>query len=261
MNKVKTSILSAGIAVIASTVVAFSNIKPVKKQSNLANSGFAVVELFTSEGCSSCPPADALIAKIQKEYTNQSVYILAYHVDYWDRLGWRDVFSHAAYSARQYAYGKYLKLPQVYTPQIVVNGKIEFVGSEEITLRNAIKTALQQTPPARVTFTNIKADADKVTVRYQAESNGNNSVLLLALVEKRAVSQIKAGENKGRNLSHVQIIRKLQTVILSNGSNGAENIALPKDFNQQNWEVIGLLQNTNTGEIIGAVKSALTPGV
>src|SRR6187402_1594915 len=100
------------------------------KLATTTNNGFAVVELYTSEGCSSCPPADELVSKIQKESNGQPVYILAFHVDYWNRLGWKDVFGDAAYSKRQNDYAQYLKLPSVYTPQIVVNGKKEFVGSQ-----------------------------------------------------------------------------------------------------------------------------------
>jgi hypothetical protein len=259
MSKVKIFILSAGVAVLALIAVAFINATPANKPT--AGKGFVVIELFTSEGCSSCPPADALVAKIQKEYKDHPVYILAYHVDYWNRLGWRDVFSNSAYSARQYDYARYLKLPQVYTPQIVVNGKTEFVGSQENTLRNAIEATLQKTAAAQIQLTDVKAREGKVTLHYQAVSNGNNSVLLLAVVEKSGHSNVKAGENKGRNLAHVQIIRQLQTVVLSDGRSGVENIELPKDFSPQNGELIGLLQNTSTGEIIGATKSDLAPGV
>jgi hypothetical protein len=237
-------------------LTAFTNIKPTKHQPIPAGKGFAVIELFTSEGCSSCPPADELVGRIQKEYKDQPVYILAFHVDYWNRLGWRDVFSNTEYSARQYEYAKYLNLSGVYTPQIVVNGKKEFVGSEEGTLRNAIKTGLQKTPSAQITLSDVKADQGKATLHYQTEGNGNNSLLLLALVEKNAQSSVKGGENKGRNLSHVQIIRQLDKVILTNGRSGIESITLPKDLNPQKWEIIALLQNTQTGEIIGATKQA-----
>src|ERR1700761_8258700 len=109
-----------------------------------AEKGFAVIELFTSEGCSSCPPADALVARVQKESNGKPVYILAFHVDYWNRLGWKDVFSSAEYSERQSEYAKYLKLESVYTPQVIVNGKKEFVGSEESTLQNSVSAALQK---------------------------------------------------------------------------------------------------------------------
>jgi len=254
MRTITISILSLVIAVIAFSASAFINAKPTKHNSAVAGKGFAVVELFTSEGCSSCPPADELVAKIQKEYKDQPVYILAFHVDYWNRLGWKDGFSNAAYSARQNAYAQYLHLSQVYTPQIVVNGKKEFVGSEEGTLRNAIKSGLQKPSSAQITLNDLKAGQNKATIHYQTEGNEANSVLLLALVEKTARTNVKAGENGGRNLSHVQIIRQFQSTALNDKKTGTESIALPKDFNSQNWEVIALIQNTQTGEITGAAK-------
>jgi hypothetical protein len=249
-----TKIITALAVVIGLTIMAFTPIKPIRTNNTTTGKGFAVVELFTSEGCSSCPPADELVSRIQKEYKDQPVYILAFHVDYWNRLGWRDVFSSADYSARQSEYAKYLNLSQVYTPQIVVNGKKEFVGSEEGTLRNAIKTDLQKPTSTQITLSDIKTDQGKATLHYQTEGNGNNSILLLALVERSAQSNVKAGENKGHILSHVQIIRQLDKVILTNGRSGTQSITLPKDFNAQKWEIIALIQNTQTGEIIGATK-------
>jgi hypothetical protein len=95
----------------------------VKYKANHQMKGFAVVELFTSEGCSSCPPADDLVAKIQKENNDQPVYILAFHVDYWNNLGWKDSFSSSAFSKRQNQYADWLNLRSVYTPQVIVNGR------------------------------------------------------------------------------------------------------------------------------------------
>ncbi|MFD2144364.1 DUF1223 domain-containing protein [Mucilaginibacter antarcticus] len=97
-------------------------------------------------------------------------------------------------------------------------------------MRNAIKATLQQTPSAQITLTDVKLDNDKATVNYQAKDNGKNSVLLLALIEKTAVSNVKAGENKGRSLAHVQIVRQLQTVILTDGGSGIKDITLPTGF-------------------------------
>ncbi|MDB5156938.1 MAG: hypothetical protein JWR50_1645 [Mucilaginibacter sp.] len=255
MRTIKIFILPLVIVIIAFLAAAFINVKPAK-HNNTVGKGFAVIELFTSEGCSSCPPADELVAKIQKEYKDQPVYILAFHVDYWNRLGWKDGFSNAAYSARQNSYAQYLHLSQVYTPQIVVNGKKEFVGSEEGSLRSAIKSGLQKPSSAQITLSDLKADQNKAIVHYQTEGNDANSVLLLALVEKTARTSVKAGENSGRNLSHVQIIRQFQSTRLNDKMSGTESITLPKDFNTQNWEIIALIQNTQTGEITGAAKHA-----
>src|SRR5882757_10188754 len=126
----------AGVALVAGFFVAFRGRDLAAGRGDAllgmrpAANGFAVVELFTSEGCSSCPSADALVAAVQKENKDQPVYILAFHVDYWDRLGWKDAFSDAAYSDRQRAYASWLRLSSIYTPQVVVNGRKEFVGSD-----------------------------------------------------------------------------------------------------------------------------------
>ena len=219
--------------------------------------GFAVIELFTSEGCSSCPPADKLVEKIQQESNNQPVYILAFHVDYWNRLGWKDVFSSAAYSKRQNQYADWLKTQSVYTPQIVVNGRKEFIGSEEGTLRNAIKSSLQKPSPLVLTLNDVKFDKDKVGLNYNIEGTTNNASLVLALVQKSATTNVKAGENGGRTLSHVQIVRNLQTLDLGGKNNGSATIAIPSTLNNQSLEVVAFLQNNGNGQILAAAKSSL----
>ncbi len=107
------------------------------------NKGFAVVELFTSEGCSSCPKGDAVVARLRDDYKG-SVYVLGFHVDYWNRLGWQDVYSSKEYSKRQGEYASALKLPSVYTPQAIVNGKHELVGSERGELYSLVADALKK---------------------------------------------------------------------------------------------------------------------
>ncbi len=113
--------------------------------------GFAVVELFTSEGCSSCPPADNAVADLLKAHQN-NVYVLGYHVDYWDNLGWKDIFSNAAYTQLQRSYAKIFKLSSVYTPQIVVNGTEEFVGSDKNKLNTAVNKSLQQSSTIKLSI-------------------------------------------------------------------------------------------------------------
>ena len=245
------------MAAIAST--AFINVRLLNKVNN-DDKGFAVIELFTSEGCSSCPPADELVAKIQKESKDKPVYILAYHVDYWDRLGWKDQFSSADYSKRQQDYVNYLHLQSVYTPQIVVNGKTEFTGSEENTLRNAIKNSLQKDASVQLSLSGSKADKNQVNLKYNIEGDDKKTVLLVAFLQKNAQTKVERGENGGHTLSHVQIVRKLQRVTL-HGTSGQTNVALPADFDQDKWEIIGLLQNTSNGAITGAARAAFLTDV
>ena len=238
---------------------AFINLQSVKKPGldNIAG-GFAVVELFTSEGCSSCPPADELVSRVEKESHGKPVYILAYHVDYWNRLGWKDQFSSPEFSARQSQYSKYLHLDGVYTPQIVVNGKTEFVGSEEGKLRNAINTNLQKAND-RLSVTTTVVDGSNFKLKYNITGSDNNDALMVAVIEKNATSKVESGENGGRTLSHVQIVRKLQKFTV-NGSTGEVSVALPHSFDARNGEVIAFLQNTASGIITGAAKAGLTVG-
>jgi hypothetical protein len=213
------------------------------------------VELFTSEGCSSCPPADQLVAKIEKEVNDRPVYILAYHVDYWNRLGWKDGFSSADYSKRQQDYASYLHIQSIYTPQIVVNGRTEFVGSEEATLRSAISGNLKKAQGTPLSLNISAEDQNQATVKYTTDKADKNTALYIAILQKNAQTKVGGGENNGRTLSHVQIVRKLQKVGLT-GDNGETKIALPKGFDKQNWEIIGFLQNTVGGAVTGAAKAS-----
>jgi hypothetical protein len=228
-----------------------------KAHVNFANKGFAVIELFTSEGCSSCPPADELVSRIQKESTDQPIYILAYHVDYWNRLGWKDVFSNAEYSKRQRQYSEWLHSGSVYTPQIVVNGQKEFIGSEEGTLRNAIKSDLQQSATAALSLSNLKLTNNSIALQYHTESVSKNTSLVLALVEKTAQSKVKSGENSGRTLSHVQIVRELQNISLNGKGNGNSSITIPQALNAKDLELVGFIQNESNGEILCATRTEL----
>ncbi|MDQ1857602.1 MULTISPECIES: DUF1223 domain-containing protein [unclassified Chryseobacterium] len=218
------------------------------------NSGFAVLELFTSEGCSSCPPADELMGKIEKEYQNEPVYLLSYHVDYWNRLGWKDRFSTAENSQRQQQYSRILN-SQVYTPQLVVNGKTEFVGSDENNIRNAIQKALFA---SKKTSLELSATVSQNTINahYKATSTDSQNILLVNLVEKHSSTQVGKGENEGRHLHHWQIVHKQNPITLTKQQEGTTTFQLPEGFSPENWEVIAFIQNMKTGEISGSAKTA-----
>lgn len=252
MKSIKILSLSVLFIVAALASTAFINAHFVKN-AKTENKGFALVELFTSEGCSSCPSADELVAKIQRESNGKPVYILAYHVDYWNRLGWKDVFSTHEYSERQNEYANYLHLQSVYTPQIVVNGKTEFVGSQESTLRSAIRTNLEKTPTDQLTLTATTSSKNQATLKYSIEGPDKNTALLVAVLQKAAQTKVGGGENGGRTLSHVQIVRKIQQIALS-GNNGTSSITLPAGYDPKNYEIIGFLQNTLNGAITGAAR-------
>jgi hypothetical protein len=215
--------------------------------------GFAVVELFTSEGCSSCPAADEVVARIQRETSEKPVYILAFHVDYWNRLGWKDIFSEPAYSNRQNQYSSWLNA-SVYTPQVIINGQQEFVGSDESRLRSSITSALHKTNSVGLRINSTKENDRNVSVHYQIDRNISNSFLVLALIEKTASSKVLRGENQGRTLSHVQIVRNFQTIPLNAQNEGVGEIEIPSGLDKQELEIIAFLQSRENGEITGATK-------
>ena len=257
MKTSKKSGLATGllIAVLLVTACGQENRSAQKDSAKTAGKGFAVLELFTSEGCSSCPPADKLLTKIQQESKGKAVYLLAYHVDYWDRLGWKDPFSQADFSKRQSRYAKWLG-SHLYTPQLIVNGKAGLVGSNEPAIRNAIERELVANPVATLTL-QAHQEGEKLKVNYQVTQAVKSGRLLIAIVQKNAQSKVERGENAGRTLSHVQIVHAVQNEPLSRSGAGNTDVALPKDFTTQNWEVLGLLQDPNNGEILGAAKAEL----
>ncbi|WP_127126995.1 DUF1223 domain-containing protein [Pseudoflavitalea rhizosphaerae] len=213
---------------------------------------FVVIELFTSEGCSSCPPADKLIEQLQEENPNAALYILAYHVDYWDHQGWKDRFSSRAYSNRQQQYVNWLNLSSLYTPQIVVNGQSENVGSDEGATVNAINNALSRLPQGNLSLT-ISKQNDVLEIGYQFDGDPKGNSILLALVQKKAESNVTAGENTGRHLPHVQIVRAIQEEDARSQHN--LQIKTPAGYKPGEYELIAFVQNKKTGKIITANKS------
>jgi hypothetical protein len=248
----KLSIFIGGLFVIGFFIVKNARNSPNR---NSAERGFAVVELFTSEGCSSCPPADKLIAKIAKEDEGKEVYILSYHVDYWNQLGWKDRFSDAAYSNRQRQYASWLHLNTVYTPQIVVNGKTEFIGSNEYALNTAIDKGLHDSLRAKLKIA-ANTENGKLKVHYETDDAARETNLVLALIQKSAETVVRAGENDGLTLSHVQIVRKL-TIESIKEKNGDVIIDWQNDQEKNGWELIGFVQDRKSGRIISVAKSSV----
>jgi hypothetical protein len=255
MRTIKNLGLAASMITVMSLSACAQGNKPDERTIATNGKGFAVLELFTSEGCSSCPPADALLARIQRETNGKPVYVLAYHVDYWNRLGWKDIFSSADFSKRQAQYGNWLNA-QIYTPQLVVNGKTEFIGSDESAIRNTIATELAADPVTNLQL-HVHQDGQTLKLRYLLSAPVKESRVLIALVQKNAQTKVERGENAGHTLSHVQIVRKLQNEQLKANGDGNTVVELPAEFDSQTWEVLGLIQDPNTGKILAAARAQL----
>lgn len=233
-------------------VMAFKGFVDDKKLANIkakhSGKSFAVVELFTSEGCSSCPAADELIARLEKDNQNQKLYIMAFHVDYWDHQGWKDRFSKHIFSERQKQYAIWMNLSTLYTPQMVINGKTEIIGSQTTTVLKGIQSALLGSHAQNLSIKVEKTEDSNIQIAYTSTSASKNSDILIALVQKNASSQVSAGENAGKALSHVQIVREIQSRELK--PNDHFSFKLPDGKNQ--WQIIGFEQNQKSGEIIDA---------
>lgn len=251
----RTNIIAIGtlatMSLISTAFIARQN-DAQTPHASIKHNGFAVLELFTSEGCSSCPPAEKLLARIQEKAGNSPIYVLAYHVDYWDRLGWKDSFSDAKFSDRQNQYNHQFTR-QIYTPQLIVNGKSEYVGSDEGPISNAVNRALSDSTETALQIQG-QLQEGKLNVDYEVAGNTGKSQLLIAVVQRHATSHVRAGENEGRTLPHVQIVRNLYTWNLEKDATGKQSINLPNGFNKTDWEIIGLIQDRQTGAIDAATK-------
>ncbi len=219
--------------------------------------GFAVVELFTSEGCSSCPPADAMMADLKSSLHGQPVYFLAFHVDYWNYLGWKDPFSDASFSKRQKTYADGLSA-DVYTPQMIVNGRSAFVGSNREKADAEITEALQVQPQNEIKF-NSDYDQDKshIKIDFTMSQASKDEVLNIALVQQHASSDVIRGENGGRKLTHINVVRSYKTI--PSVTNGSEEILLPESLKGQQASIICYTQNKNTLKVSGAAAQDLAP--
>ena len=214
------------------------------------NNGIAVVELFTSEGCSSCPPADELLAGIAADAkkSGRAVYCLSFHVDYWDDLGWKDRFSARAFTKRQQDYARLLNISTVYTPQIVVNGSSEFLGSDRKKADKSIEVALARKAEAGIAL-KAAADGQRIAVEYKVTGAPAGTVLCLAWTEAEARSAPDRGENAGQKLRHRNTVRDFQVIELTAPAGGKASL---KRLDVKSGTVIAFVQHAKTGQVIGA---------
>ncbi|MAX25154.1 MAG: DUF1223 domain-containing protein [Phycisphaeraceae bacterium] len=224
---------------------------------------FVVVELFTSEGCSSCPPADRVLSQLRQEAAKAQspVYTLAYHVDYWDRLGWEDRFSSEQWTQRQYQYAQAMRSRQVYTPQMIINGQHAFVGSRKATAEKHITSELAKKPAVNLElgFSQQSDEAAELdTVHWQIHPLPPNAQLHLVLAEDHLKTQVRRGENSGRQLHHDGVVRNMQTIKLIN-TQGKAMITIPQDAKRGHCRIIGLLQDQNSMRIMAGKQLTLRP--
>ena len=221
-------------------------------------SGFAVVELFTSQGCSSCPPADRVLSSLAESIDDdQPVFLLSFHVDYWNRLGWDDPYSLPESTALQQAYAKAWSSRRVYTPQMVVNGTWEFNGGSESKARLAIKKGLAGEAKSQIRLqSQIDLASALAKVAFKIDGAVEDHRLNVALVSSKAGNDVPRGENRGRTLSHVNVVRSFKSQRLTQ-SEGQVELAIPADFDVDSGVVVAYVQRRNDAVLTGAVAKTL----
>ncbi len=245
-----TIIFLIGIGLTA--LLAFSSEKKDKNAMNKSEKAdFVVLELFTSQGCSSCPSADKLLAKTYEETqkNHKQLFVLSYHVDYWDRLGWKDPFSQSLFTKRQYEYGEHLGLQGVYTPQVVVNGTKEFVGSDAQKLSSALESNTNPKAKIDISLEDMKWQNSQVSFGYSLNGDFKNSQLQIAILSKKEETNIPRGENLGLKLSGSNVVRVLQTVKSTEKS--TFSMTVPKDLAKENTRIVVFAQDSKSNQIIG----------
>ncbi len=226
-----------------------------------------LVELFTSEGCSDCPPADTLLERLDRSQpvSDAELIVLSEHVDYWDGIGWRDPYSSREYTERQGAYAVQFGLGSVYTPQMVVDGRFQLVGSDE---RGAI-TAIENATKAEkipVTVTLIRWESDGMATLHVSTGQlphflATSSEVLIAAADESDESHVEHGENEGRTLKHVAVLRSLTRVGTIDGSGEFSQevkVKLHRGGKGGNLRIVAIVQEAPAGRVLGVGSARLS---
>jgi hypothetical protein len=220
-----------------------------------------MVELFTSEGCSDCPPADTFLRTLDstQPVPGAQLIVLEEHVDYWDDGGWRDPFSSHAFTLRQGDYVNRMHLASAYTPQMVVDGAYQFVGSDRRSAARAFENA-RSIQKIGIRITALQVDNGTLRAHVETDVVPSKADVCVALVAEHAESQVARGENGGRHLEHVAIARNLTTVArAAKGESLSKDISLNTKSIPEQGRLIVFLQEPNQGKILGAAVERLKP--
>lgn len=215
-----------------------------------------LAELFTSEGCSSCPPADALLETLDRTqpFTGAKLVVLSEHVDYWNGLGWEDPFSSRQFTERQSTYARRFGLDGAYTPQLVINGQFQMVGSDSRAAAGAVAKAAAG-EKAEVRIVSVKRDGAtaEITVAATPLPKSHRADLWIALAGDRYSSNVRHGENGGRTLNHVSVVHVLRNTGNIPAAGGSHTVALAlRPEWTKSLRVIAFLQEPVQGRVLGA---------
>jgi hypothetical protein len=252
----KASFLAIAIVSVAATAWLYAS----RSQDAAAENSPVLVELFTSEGCSSCPPADRLLQDLDKSQPvpGAELIVLSEHVDYWNNIGWKDPYSSQFFTQRQNAYSDHFNLNSVYTPQMVVDGSAEFVGNDSGRAKKECQQASAgQKVPVRITGIGLDGGSLRAHIETDAlpQTASRNADVYAVVALNHAESQVAAGENSGRRLTHVAVVQsftKLGALDKSKGFAQDVHLKLEPKVDTNNLRVIAFVQETGPGKVLGA---------
>jgi hypothetical protein len=223
-----------------------------------------LLELFTSEGCSSCPPADQLLEKIDQDQPvpGADLIVLSEHVDYWNRIGWTDPYSSNDFSRRQQAYAAQFGTDEIFTPQLVVDGKKGVVGGNWPAAAHAIQESLRE-PKIPVTVSAAKSvNSARVHIDIPSlPSDGAKGLVYLVLAANHAKSKVTGGENGGRELNHVAVVLSMRQVAKISAKEGISKdfqVALNPKFDANDMRVVVFVESSRTQRVMGAARSSIS---
>ena len=213
-----------------------------------------MVELFTSESCASCPPAEKMLAKLEREqpFAEAELITLAFHVDYRDGFGWKDKYASPLFTQRQKVYDRKFRTGYIYTPQMVVDGDIEFTGSNEKKAEKAVEKSLKN----KKAEIGLSFDKDgKLNVKISKVPEHSDATIYLAVAEDGINTRVRGGENSGKDLSHVSLVRSLNGLgrILStqNSFEVEKNLYFEPDWKKENLRMVVFVQENGSRNILG----------
>jgi hypothetical protein len=250
-HKIKLAVTAALLAWVAASSAAQGDRTPV------------ILELFTSEGCSSCPPADKLLQDLDRKQpiAGADLIVLSEHVDYWNQLGWKDPYSSHFFSERQRDYAESLRSQDVYTPELVIDGQFEAVGSNWSQVKEAVARALKgDKVPLHVS---AMRSGDTVQIKVSGDQNQNFKRplnIFVVLADNQVQSNVGRGENSGHVLDHVAVVRSMGRVgTAASGSELAKDttIRIDPQWGSKGLRVVAFLQDGNTHHIVGVAQQRL----
>lgn len=262
-NELLVTFLFAVLALASSPAAPLALSTPAESRENAAKP--VLVELFTSEGCNTCPPADKLLSELEfnQPISGVEVIALSEHVDYWDRLGWKDPFSSAQFTQRQSEYARALHFEDIYTPQMIVDGRIGFVGSKRARAFEAIAEATRAPKlTVRLAIKDSASSLIKLSVRVESNSDvarDDMADVMLAIAESGLSSKVSRGENSGRELAHSSVVRKLIKIGKVDGKSfSAESaVNLERAWRRNQIKAVVFVQERTSRRVLGAAQIKL----